>query len=408
MSVFETLKERGFIEQVTHEDEVKEMLENERVKFYIGFDPTADSLHVGHFIQIMVMKHMQKAGHIPIALVGEGTAKVGDPSGKSDMRKMLQNNTLKENGEAIAKQISKYLELDGENGILENNAHWLDNLNYIDFLRVIGSKFSVNRMLEAECFKSRMQTGLTFLEFNYMIMQAYDFLELNRRHECKLQLGGNDQWSNIIAGTNLVRKMDQKSTYGLTFTLLTTSDGKKMGKTEKGALWIDKDKTSPFELFQYLRNVNDADVEKVLKLLTFLPLDEIEALVNVEGKEINKAKEVLAYEFVKIVHGQDEADKALEAAKALFGQGQKEDNIPSSTFNADMFEGDGYEVRKILTDIGICESNSQGKRLIKQGGVYLNDERVPEFYSTITLKDFTDGEAMIRKGKKVYHKIILK
>jgi tyrosyl-tRNA synthetase len=408
MSVFEVLKERGFIEQVTHEDEVKEMLEKEKVKFYIGFDPTADSLHVGHFIQIMVMKHMQKAGHIPVALVGEGTAKVGDPSGKSDMRKMLANNTLTKNGEAIAKQLSKYLVLDGEKGILENNANWLDHLNYIDFLREIGSKFSVNRMLEAECFKSRMQTGLTFLEFNYMIMQAYDFLELNRRYDCKLQLGGNDQWSNIIAGTNLIRKVDQKSAYGLTFTLLTTSDGKKMGKTEKGALFIDPEKTTPFEMFQYFRNVNDEDVEKVLKLLTFLPLDEIEKLVNVEGKAINKAKEVLAYEFVKIVHGEAEADKALEAAKALFGAGEKEENIPSSTFEKSLFEGDGYEVRKILTDIGICESNSEGKRLIKQGGVYLNDERVPEFYSAITLDDFTDGEAMLQKGKKVFHKIILK
>lgn len=408
MSVFEVLKERGFIEQVTHEDEVKEMLEKEKVKFYIGFDPTADSLHVGHFIQIMVMKHMQKAGHIPVALVGEGTAKVGDPSGKSDMRKMLENNTLEKNGNAIAKQLSKYLVLDGEKGILENNANWLDHLNYIDFLREIGSKFSVNRMLEAECFKSRMQTGLTFLEFNYMIMQAYDFLELNRRYDCKLQLGGNDQWSNIIAGTNLIRKVDQKSAYGLTFTLLTTSDGKKMGKTEKGALFIDPEKTTPFEMFQYFRNVNDEDVEKVLKLLTFLPLDEIEKLVNVEGKEINKAKEVLAYEFVKIVHGEVEADKALEAAKALFGAGEKEENIPSSTVDQSLFEGEGYEVRKLLTDIGICESNSEGKRLIKQGGVYLNDERVPEFYSTITLDDFTDGEAMLQKGKKVFHKIVLK
>ena len=408
MSVFNVLKERGFIEQVTHEDEVKDMLENEKVKFYIGFDPTADSLHVGHFIQIMVMKHMQKAGHIPVALVGEGTAKVGDPSGKSDMRKMLENNTLTKNGDAIAKQLSKYLVLDGEKGILENNASWLDHLNYIDFLREIGSKFSVNRMLEAECFKSRMQTGLTFLEFNYMIMQAYDFLELNRRYDCKLQLGGNDQWSNIIAGTNLIRKVDQKSAYGLTFTLLTTSDGKKMGKTEKGALFIDPEKTTPFEMFQYFRNVNDEDVEKVLKLLTFLPLDAIEKLVNVEGKEINKAKEVLAYEFVKIVHGKEAADKALEAAKTLFGAGESEENIPSSTFDRSLFEGDGYEVRKILTDIGICESNSEGKRLIKQGGVYLNDERVPEFYSAITLDDFEDGEAMLQKGKKVYHKIILK
>ena len=408
MSVYDILKERGFIEQVTHEEEVKEMLENEKVKFYIGFDPTADSLHVGHFIQIIVMKHMQNAGHIPIALVGGGTAKIGDPSGKTDMRKMLENNTLDENAKAIGNQISKYLVLDGEKGILENNANWLDNLNYIDFLRAVGSKFSVNRMLEAECFKSRMQNGLSFLEFNYMIMQGYDFLELNRRYDCKLQLGGNDQWSNIIAGSNLIRKSDRKSAYGLTFTLLTTSAGQKMGKTEKGALWIDKDKTSPFELFQYFRNVSDVDVEKVLKLLTFLPLDEIEKLVNVEGNEINKAKEVLAYEFTKIVHGKDEADKALEAAKALFGQGKNEENVPSTEFDLSLFEDDGYEIRKILVDVGICSTFSEGKRLIQSGGVYLNDERVKEFYSALSLNDFRDGEAMIRKGKKVYHKIIIK
>ncbi len=408
MSVYDILKERGFIEQATHEDEVKAMLENESVKFYIGFDPTADSLHVGHFIQIIVMKHMQNAGHVPIALVGGGTAKVGDPSGKTDMRKMLENNTLEKNADAIGKQISKYLVLDGEKGILENNAKWLDHLNYIEFLREIGSKFSVNRMLEAECFKSRMANGLSFLEFNYMIMQGYDFLELNRRHDCKLQLGGNDQWSNIIAGVNLVRKADRKSVYGLTFTLLTTSSGIKMGKTEKGALWIDKEKTSPFELFQYFRNVNDEDVEKTLKLLTFLPLDEIEKLVNVEGSEINKAKEVLAYEFTKIVHGKEEADKVLEAAKALFGDGKNEENIPSTEFDASLFEDEGYEIRKILIDLGICKSLGEGKRLIQSGGIYINEERVAEFFAALKLEDFTDGEAMLRKGKKVHHKIIMK
>ena len=408
MSVYDILKERGFIEQATHEDEVKAMLENESVKFYIGFDPTADSLHVGHFIQIIVMKHMQNAGHIPIALVGGGTAKVGDPSGRTDMRKMLTNSNLDINVEAIGKQISKYLVLDGEKGILENNANWLDNLNYIDFLREIGSKFSVNRMLEAECFKSRMASGLSFLEFNYMIMQGYDFLELNRRYDCKLQLGGNDQWSNIIAGVNLTRKADRKSTYGLTFTLLTTSSGIKMGKTAKGALWIDKEKTSPFELFQYFRNVSDEDVEKTMKLLTFLPLDEIEKLVNVEGNEINKAKEVLAYEFTKIVHGKEEADKALEAAKALFGDGKNEENVPSTEFDANLFEGEGYEIRKILVDLGICKSLGEGKRLIQSGGIYINEERVTEFFAALKSEDFTDGEAMLRKGKKVYHKIIMK
>lgn len=408
MSVYDILEKRGFIEQVTHEQEVKEMLENEKVKFYIGFDPTADSLHVGHFIQIIVMMHMQKAGHVPVPLIGEGTAKVGDPSGKTDMRKMLENNTLSKNAKAIEKQIRRYLDLDGEKGILENNAKWLDKLNYIEFLREIGSKFSVNRMLEAECFKSRMESGLSFLEFNYMIMQGYDFLELNKRHNVKLQLGGNDQWSNIIAGRNLVRKKEQKSVYGLTFTLLTTSEGKKMGKTEKGALWIDPEKTSPYEMFQYFRNINDVDVEKTLKLLTFLPLDEIEKLVNVEGKEINKAKEVLAYEFVKLVHGKKEADKALKTAKALFKEGDNQNNVPSSQFKKAEFEGDGYHLRQLMLDLEITKSKGQAGRLIKSGGVYLNDERVKEMFYNITLDDFKDNEAMLRKGKKTHHKLIIK
>lgn len=408
MSVYDILKKRGFIEQVTHEKEVKEMLENEKVKFYIGFDPTADSLHVGHFIQIIVMMHMQKAGHIPVPLIGEGTAKVGDPSGKTDMRKMLENNTLSKNAKAIEKQIKRYLDLDGEKGILENNAKWLDQLNYIEFLREIGSKFSVNRMLEAECFKSRMESGLSFLEFNYMIMQGYDFLELYKRHNVKLQLGGNDQWSNIIAGRNLVRKKEQKSVYGLTFTLLTTSEGKKMGKTEKGALWIDSQKTSPYEMFQYFRNINDVDVEKTLKLLTFLPLDEIEKLVNVEGKEINKAKEVLAYEFVKLVHGKKEADKALKTARALFKEGNNQKNVPSTEFDKSEFENDGYHLRQLMVDLDITKSKGQAGRLIKSGGVYLNDERVKEMFYDITLDDFEDNEAMLRKGKKTHHKLLIK
>ncbi|MGM0379494.1 MAG: tyrosine--tRNA ligase [Bacillota bacterium] len=408
MSVYDILKKRGFIEQVTHEKEVKEMLENEKVKFYIGFDPTADSLHVGHFIQIIVMMHMQKAGHIPVPLIGEGTAKVGDPSGKTDMRKMLENNTLSKNAKAIEKQIKRYLDLDGEKGILENNAKWLDQLNYIEFLREIGSKFSVNRMLEAECFKSRMESGLSFLEFNYMIMQGYDFLELYKRHNVKLQLGGNDQWSNIIAGRNLVRKKEQESVYGLTFTLLTTSEGKKMGKTEKGALWIDSQKTSPYEMFQYFRNINDVDVEKTLKLLTFLPLDEIEKLVNVEGKEINKAKEVLAYEFVKLVHGKKEADKALKTARALFKEGNNQKNVPSTEFDKSEFENDGYHLRQLMVDLDITKSKGQAGRLIKSGGVYLNDERVKEMFYDITLDDFEDNEAMLRKGKKTHHKLLIK
>lgn len=407
MNVFESLKERGFIEQITHEEEVKALLEKESVKFYIGFDPTADSLHVGHFIQVIVMMHMQRAGHVPIALIGGGTAKVGDPSGKTDMRKMLTNETIEENGTKMLNQMRKYITLDGEKGIPANNADWLDNLNYVQFLREVGSKFNVNKMLQAECFKQRMESGLSFLEFNYMIMQGYDFLELNRRHDCKMQLGGNDQWSNIIAGVNLVRKSDQKEVYGLTFKLLTTSAGIKMGKTEKGAVWIDPEKTSPYEMFQYFRNVDDADVENCLSLLTFLPMDEVRRLGALEGSEINHSKEVLAYEFTKLVHGEEEAKKALEASKALFAGGGASDNIPSTEFDKAVFE-EGKELLEVMVELGLLKSKGEGKRLIQQNGVSLNDKKVAEPFYKLTMADFKEGSAMIKKGKKVYHKIILK
>jgi len=406
MNVFEVLKERGFIEQITHEAEVKSLLEKESVKFYIGFDPTADSLHVGHFIQVIVMMHMQRAGHVPIALIGGGTAKVGDPSGKTDMRKMLTNETIEENGTKMLNQMRKYITLDGEKGIPANNADWLDNLNYVQFLREVGSKFNVNKMLQAECFKQRMESGLSFLEFNYMIMQGYDFLELNRRHDCKMQLGGNDQWSNIIAGVNLVRKSDQKEVYGLTFKLLTTSAGIKMGKTEKGAVWIDPEKTSPYEMFQYFRNVDDADVENCLSLLTFLPMDEVRRLGALEGAEINGAKEILAFEFTKLVHGEEEAKKALEASKALFAGGGVSDNIPSTEMDKAQFE-DGKELLEVMVELGLLKSKGEGKRLIKQNGVSLNDKKVAEPFYKLTMNDFEDGSAMIKKGKKVYHKIVL-
>ncbi|MBI9013693.1 MAG: tyrosine--tRNA ligase [Clostridiales bacterium] len=407
MNVFEILKERGFIEQITHEEEVKALLEKESVKFYIGFDPTADSLHVGHFIQVIVMMHMQRAGHVPIALIGGGTAKVGDPSGKTDMRKMLTNETIEENGTKMLNQMRKYITLDGEKGIPANNADWLDHLNYVQFLREVGSKFNVNKMLQAECFKQRMETGLSFLEFNYMIMQGYDFLELNRRYDCKMQLGGNDQWSNIIAGVNLVRKSDQKEVYGLTFKLLTTSAGIKMGKTEKGAVWIDPEKTSPYEMFQYFRNVDDADVENCLSLLTFLPMDEVRRLGALEGAEINKAKEILAFEFTKLVHGEEEANKALEATKALFAGGGVSDNVPSTELDKSDFE-EGKELLEVMVELGLLKSKGEGKRLIQQNGVSLNDEKVAEPFYKLTMADFEDGTAMIKKGKKVYHKIILK
>jgi tyrosyl-tRNA synthetase len=406
-NVFDILQERGFIEQITHEEEVKELLGKESVTFYIGFDPTADSLHLGHFVQVMVMKHMQNAGHKPIALIGEGTAKVGDPTGKTDMRKMLENNTLHENGEAIRKQLEQYLVLDGKSGYVANNADWLDNLNYINFLREIGSKFSVNRMLQAECFKQRMESGLTFLEFNYMIMQGYDFLELNRRYNCKMQLGGNDQWSNIIAGVELTRKMEQEQVYGLTFKLLTTSTGVKMGKTVAGALWIDSAKTTPYEMFQYLRNVEDADVENCLSLLTFLPMDEVRRLGALEGSEINHAKEVLAFEFVKIVHGEEEAKKALEAAKALFKGGADMSNVPTTEMDKSEFEGEGMGILDLMNKLGLAPSRSEARRNVQQGGVSINGEKVEGIDRQITLEDFGDEGVLIKKGKKKFHRVTL-
>ena len=405
-NVFDILQERGFIEQITHEDEVRELLGKESVTFYIGFDPTADSLHLGHFVQVMVMKHMQAAGHKPIALIGEGTAKVGDPTGKTDMRQMLTNNTLTDNGKAIQKQLEKYLVLDGEEGFVANNADWLDNLNYIDFLREIGSKFSVNRMLQAEAFKQRMERGLTFLEFNYMIMQGYDFLELHRRFGCRMELGGNDQWSNIIAGVELTRKMEQEQVYGLTFKLLTTSEGVKMGKTVAGALWIDPAKTTPFEMFQYLRNVEDADVENCLSLLTFLPMDEVRRLGALEGAGINKAKETLAFEFVKIVHGEEEAQKALDAAKALFAGGADMSNVPTTELAKSDFEGEGMGILDLMNACGLAPSRSEARRNVQQGGVSINGEKVTSIDRKITVEDFGDEGVLIKKGKKKFHRVL--
>lgn len=405
-NVYDVLLERGFIEQITHEDEVRELLSKERVTFYIGFDPTADSLHLGHFIQIMVMMHMQQAGHRPIALVGGGTAKIGDPSGKTDMRKMLTPEDIAYNGEMLKKQMEKYLVLDGENGYVANNGEWLDRLEYIPFIREIGSKFSVNRMLTAECFKQRLEKGLSFLEFNYMIMQAYDFLELQRRFGCQMEFGGNDQWSNIIAGVDLVRRMENKQVYGLTFKLLLTSDGKKMGKTEKGAVWIDPDKTSPYELFQYLRNIEDADVENCLRLLTFLPMDEVRRLAALQDSEINHAKEVLAYEFTKIVHGEEEAKKALDAARSLFSGAGDSQNVPTVEMSRSQFES-GLPLLDLLLEMGLIPSKGEGRRLVQQNGIAVQNVIVTDFGKIITLADFEDDTLMIRKGKKVFHRVQL-
>ncbi|WP_432664043.1 tyrosine--tRNA ligase [Wukongibacter baidiensis] len=405
-NVFDTLMERGFIQQTTHEDEIRELLGKESVTFYIGFDPTADSLHVGHFLQIMVMSHMQKAGHKPIFLIGGGTTMVGDPSGKTDMRKMLTPEQIEHNGECFKKQVDNMLDFSEGKAIMVNNADWLMNLEYIPFLREVGRHFSVNRMLGAECYKARLEKGLSFLEFNYMIMQSYDFLQLYDKYNCKLQLGGNDQWSNIIYGADLIRRVKSEPAYGMTFTLLTTSEGKKMGKTESGAVWLDPEKTSPYDFYQYWRNVDDADVEKCLCLLTFLPMDEVRQLGALEGSEINRAKEKLAFEVTKLVHGEEEAKKAQEAAKSLFGQGANDENIPFTEIPRSEF-AEGMGILTLLDRIGIVPSKSEARRIIKGNGLSVEGEKVTDPNSVIKEEDFKDGKLLIKKGKKVYHQVRL-
>lgn len=406
-NAFEVLKERGFIEQLTHEKEIKEKFESgEQVTFYVGFDPTADSLTVGHFLPVMAMAHLQRAGHRPIALVGGGTTRVGDPTGKSDMRKMLFDDQINANAEIFKNQLSKFIDFTDDKAVMVNNADWLLELNYVDFLREIGVHFSVNRMLTADCYKSRMEKGLTFLEFNYMLMQSYDFLELNKRYNCTMQLGGNDQWSNILGGVDLIRRKEQKEAYGMTFKLLTTSEGKKMGKTEKGAVWLDPTKTSPYEFFQYWRNIEDAKVEECLGLLTFLPMDEVRRLGAYEDAKINEAKEVLAFELTKTVHGEDEANKAMAASKALFAGGKKAGSIPTTEMETSTFEK-GIDAISLLVDVNLVASRSEGRRIIQQGGMKINDDKVADINYVVTVSDFKDGELMIQKGKKAYHLITL-
>ncbi|ADL50441.1 tyrosine--tRNA ligase [Clostridium cellulovorans] len=401
-NVLDTLLERGFIKQFTHEEETRELLEKEKITFYIGFDPTADSLHVGHFIAMMFMAHMQKAGHRPIALLGGGTAMVGDPSGKTDMRKMLTKEQIEENVKSLKSQMEKFIDFSDDKAIIVNNADWLLNLNYVDFLRDIGVHFSVNRMLSAECFKQRLEKGLSFLEFNYMLMQGYDFYVLNKNYGCIMELGGDDQWSNMIAGVELIRRKEQKPAYAMTCTLLTNSEGKKMGKTEKGALWLDPNKTTPFDFYQYWRNVDDADVEKCLALLTFLPIDEVRALGALKDKEINEAKKVLAFEITKLVHGQEEAEKAKTAAEALFGGGVDLSNVPTVTITRDNL---GMALVDILTITKIVPSKGEGRRLITQGGVAINDEKITDFAIAIGEEFFVDGYMMVKKGKKNFFKV---
>lgn len=404
-NAFEVLKERGFIEQLTHPEEIEELFGKEKITFYIGFDPTADSLHVGHFLTVMAMSHMQRCGHRPICLMGGGTGMVGDPTGKTDMRRMMTVEEIDHNVECFKKQLSRFIDFSDDKAIIVNNADWLRNLNYIEFLREIGSVFSVNKMLTAECFKTRMEKGLSFLEFNYMIMQSYDFLELNRRYGCVMQLGGNDQWSNILGGVDLIRRKENKPAYGMTFQLLTNSEGKKMGKTEKGAVWLDPEKTSPYEFYQYWRNVGDKDVEKCLRLLTFLPMDEVRRLGALEGSEINKAKEVLAYELTKIVHGEEEAKKADVAAKALFMGGNAGGSIPTTEVKAENLEN--MDILSALVLTKLTPSRSEARRAVQQGGVKLNDEKVDNIELKITEDLFKDGIVTLQRGKKSFHRLKL-
>ena len=398
--IIEELEKRGYIEQYTHEKEMKDTFNKESVRFYLGIDPTADSLHIGHFIALMVASHLQKAGHKPIILVGGGTATIGDPSGKTDMRKMMTRETIDGNVAAIKKQIERFITFEGENAaIIVNNADWLLKLNYIDFMRDIGTLFSVNRMLAADCYKNRMETGLTFFEMGYMLLQSYDFLYLHDHYNCKLQIGGNDQWSNIIGGVELIRKVGADDSYGMTFKLLTNKYGKKMGKTEKGALWLNSEKTSPYEFYQYWRNIDDCDVKKVLSLLTFLPMEKIEELCAYQDERINEAKKVAAFEITKLIHGEEEAKKAEATAEALFGNGGDIENMPKIQVEENM------SILDAIVKAQMATSKGQAKTLISQGGITLNDEKVTDIAYKLSEKDFEQGYALLKKGKKVFYKL---
>ena len=405
-SALDILRERGFIAQATFEEDLEKAFREQKLTFYTGFDPTADSLHIGHYIPIMAMAHMQRAGHQPIALIGGGTAMIGDPSGKTDMRKMMTVETIAHNVECFKKQMGRFLKFDGDNGvIIANNADWLLKLNYVEFLRDIGVHFSVNRMLTADCYKQRMERGLTFLEFNYMLMQGYDFLELFRRYGCRVELGGDDQWSNILAGADLIRRKEREPAFAVTFKLLLTHDGRKMGKTEAGALWLDPKKTSPYDFYQYWRNVDDADVAKCLALLTFLPMEEVNRLGALEGSQINEAKKVLAFEVTKLVHGEEEAAAAAKAAEALFGGSALAGAVP--TTEIETLEG-CKRVIDLMVKAGLCKSLGEGRRLIAGGGVYVNDAKVTDADQEVTEADFGAEGLMLRKGKKAYHRILMK
>lgn len=403
MGVYEELQERGLIAQVTDENEIRDLVNAGKAVFYIGFDPTADSLHVGHFMALCLMKRLQMAGNKPIALIGGGTGMIGDPSGKSDMRKMLTPETIQHNCDCFKKQMSKFIDFSDDKALMVNNADWLLNLNYIEVLREVGACFSVNRMLSFECYKQRMERGLSFLEFNYMIMQSYDFYTLYKKYGCNLQFGGDDQWSNMIGGMELIRRKLSGNANAMTITLLTNSEGKKMGKTEKGAVWLDAEKTSPYDFYQYWRNVGDDDVIKCMKLLTFIPMDEIREYEKLEGAQLNKAKEVLAFELTKMIHGEDEANKAQDAAKALFAGGSDNSNMPTTVLADEDFTDGEITVLDMMLKAGMIKSKGEGRRLIDQGGVSVNDEKVNGALTTLKLTDF-DNDVIVKKGKKMFHK----
>lgn len=408
MTLFEELKERGLVAQTIDEEKVRELIDGDKpITFYIGFDPTADSLHVGHFVAVIIMSHMQKHGHIPIALFGGGTGMIGDPSGKTDMRKMLSKETIDHNIECFKKQMSRLIDFSDGKAISVNNGDWLLDLNYINFLREVGVHFSVNRMLAAECYKQRLEKGLSFFELNYMLMQSYDFLILNRKYGCIMQLGGDDQWSNMIGGVRLIKSADQKEAYAMTCNLLLTSEGKKMGKTENGAVWLDPEKTSPYDFFQYWRNVGDADVIKCMKMLTFVPLEEIREFEKLEGSELNKVKERLAFELTKLIHGEDEANKALSAARAIFSAGTNTDDMPSTTVSADDFSDGEAFLLDLMLKAQIIPSKGEGRRLMQQGGVSVDGEKVSDPNFKISFDKLSENFIVIKKGKKVFHKITL-
>lgn len=406
MGVYEELVERGLIAQVTDEEHIRELVNNGKAVFYIGFDPTADSLHVGHFMALTLMKRLQQAGNKPIALIGGGTAMIGDPSGRTDMRQMMTKETINHNCECFKKQMSRFIDFGEGKAMMVNNADWLLDLNYIEVLREVGACFSVNRMLNAECYKQRMEKGLSFLEFNYMIMQSYDFYALYQKYGCNLQFGGDDQWSNMIGGMELIRRKLGKEANAMTITLLTNSEGKKMGKTQKGTVWLDAEKTTPYEFYQYWRNVDDGDVIKCMKLLTFIPMSEINEYAKLEGAELNKAKEVLAYSLTELVHGKEEADKAQAAAKALFAGGSDDSNMPTTTVEDADFEDSKVTVLSLMIKAGMIKSNGEGRRLIQQGGISVNDEKITDVFTAVSKDDIANG-IVVKKGKKVFHKFTL-